>query len=106
LQAFSNLVANSVKYSPGGGTIAVSAHAEEKQIVICVKDEGIGIAEDDIPHLFERYYRGSNVASIVGTGIGLFLVKVVVDLHLGSINVQSHKGSGSQFEVRLPLGET
>ena len=105
-QAFSNLVANSVKYSPGGGTIAVSAHAEEKQIVICVKDEGIGIAEDDIPHLFERYYRGSNVASIVGTGIGLFLVKVVVDLHLGSITVLSQKGSGSLFEVRLPLGET
>jgi signal transduction histidine kinase len=56
--------------------------------------------------LFERYYRGSNVASIVGTGIGLFLVKVVVDLHLGSINVLSEKGSGSLFEVRLPLGET
>ncbi len=105
-QAFSNLVANSVKYSPGGGTIAVSARADEKQIVISVKDEGIGIAEDDIPHLFERYYRGSNVASIVGTGIGLFLVKVVVDLHLGSITVLSQKGSGSLFEVRLPLGET
>jgi len=103
-QAFSNLVANSVKYSPDGGTIAVSAHVEEKQVVIRVKDEGIGIAEEDIPHLFERYFRGSNVASIVGTGIGLFLVKVVVDLHLGSITVLSRKGSGSLFETRLPAG--
>jgi signal transduction histidine kinase len=105
-QAFSNLVANSVKYSPGGGTIAVSAHIEENQVKICVKDEGIGIPEADIAHLFERYYRGSNVSSIVGTGIGLFLVKVVIDLHLGTINVTSQKGTGSVFEVRLPLKES
>ena len=73
---------------------------------ICVKDEGIGIPEADMSRLFERYYRGSNVASIVGTGIGLFLVKVVVDLHLGTINVTSQKGAGSVFEVRMPLKET
>jgi signal transduction histidine kinase len=94
-----------VKYSPGGGTITVSAQLEEKQILVRVKDEGIGIAEQDIPHLFERYYRGSNVASIVGTGIGLFLVKVVVDLHLGSTTVRSPQGGGSAFEVRMPLGD-
>ena len=105
-QAFSNLVANSVKYSPGGGTIAVSAQMKENQVTNSVKDDGIGIPEADMSHLFERYYRGSNVASIVGTGIGLFLVKVVVDLHLGTINVISQKGAGSVFEVRIPLKET
>ena len=102
-QAFSNLVANSVKYSPIRGTIVVSARIERDHAIICVKDEGIGIPEEDMPHLFDRYYRGSNVASIVGTGIGLFLVRVVIDLHLGVINVRSQKGVGSVFEVQLAL---
>jgi two-component system, OmpR family, sensor kinase len=64
-----------------------------------------GIPEEDMSHLFERYYRGSNVAGIVGTGIGLFLVKVVIYLHLGVITVRSQKGVGSVFEVRMPLKE-
>ena len=102
-QVFSNLVANSVKYSPSLGTIAVSARIEGDHAIICVKDDGIGIPEEDMPHLFERHYRGSNVAGIVGTGIGLFLVKVVIDLHLGVINVRSQKGVGSIFEVLLSL---
>lgn len=104
-QAFSNLVANSVKYSPGGGKIGLSARLDENEMVVRVQDEGIGIPEADMPHLFERYYRGGNVASIIGTGIGLFLVKIVVDLHLGSIKVTSQKGAGSIFETRLPLGD-
>ena len=101
-QTFNNLVANSVKYSPAGGAIKVSATLRGDGVRVSVADEGIGIPRSDIPHLFERYYRGRNVASIVGTGIGLFFVKIVVDLHDGSIAVESEQDRGATFEVALP----
>jgi two-component system, OmpR family, sensor kinase len=63
----------------------------------------IGIPAGDLRRLFERYYRGGNVSGIVGTGVGLYLVKTAVDLHKGRIEVASEEGSGSRFVVRLPL---
>jgi two-component system, OmpR family, sensor kinase len=101
-QAFNNLVANSVKYSSAGGEINVSTKLSEERIKVLVKDEGIGIPKSDLPHLFERHYRGGNVAGIVGTGIGLFLVKIVIDLHEGAVAVTSEQNVGSTFEISLP----
>ena len=72
------------------------------RVVVAVTDRGIGIPESDLSHLFERYHRGSNVSGIVGTGVGLYLVKTAVDLHHGSVDVQSREGEGSCFTVRLP----
>lgn len=103
-QLFSNLVSNAVKYSPDGGLIEVRATLSDGAVVE-VSDRGIGIPEDDIRHLFQRYHRGSNVSGIVGTGVGLFLVKLVVDRHGGSIDVSSQPGEGTRFVVRLPLGQ-
>jgi signal transduction histidine kinase len=71
--------------------------------MVRVKDNGIGIPAKDRAQLFERYYRGSNVSGIVGTGVGLYLVKMVLDLHGGEISVTSTEGEGSDFSVRLPL---
>ena len=106
-QVFSNLLGNAVKYSPGGGAIEVAAWAADEEIVVSVADRGIGILERDIDRVFERYYRGGNVSGIVGTGVGLYLVKTTLDLHGGSIAVQSAEGAGSRFTVRLPRdGET
>ena len=101
-QTFSNLLSNAVKYSPAGGAIAMMMESSPDQVVVSVSDHGIGIPARDLAHLFERYHRGSNVSGIVGTGIGLYLVKTAVDLHHGTIEVQSREGEGSRFTVRLP----
>ena len=102
-QAFSNLLSNAVKYSPGGGTIEVEAEFVADEAVVAVADRGIGIPAGDLNRLFERYHRGSNVSGIVGTGVGLYLVKMAVDLHGGGIEVKSKEGDGARFIVRLPL---
>jgi signal transduction histidine kinase len=102
-QVFSNLIANAVKYSPNGGGIVVEAATAADKATVSVTDRGIGIPAADLGRLFERYYRGSNVSGIVGTGVGLYLVKTAVDLHKGRIDVVSQEGSGSRFTVSLPL---
>jgi two-component system, OmpR family, sensor kinase len=102
-QVFSNLLSNAVKYSPGGGVIAVAAEMFADEIVVAVTDHGIGIPSSDLDRLFERYHRGSNVSGIVGTGVGLHLVKMVVDLHGGRVIVDSKEDEGSCFTVHLPI---
>ena len=103
-QMFSNLISNAVKYSEDGRPIHVTAEIdiEAQQVVVTVEDHGIGIPQKDLEHVFGRYNRGSNVSGIVGTGVGLYLVKIVVDLHGGSVAVESKEGEGSRFTVRLP----
>jgi two-component system, OmpR family, sensor kinase len=102
-QLFSNLLSNAVKYSPGGGAIEVEVEMRVDEIVVAVADRGIGIPVNDLERLFERYHRGSNVSGIVGTGVGLYLVKMVVDLHRGRVEVTSAEGAGSRFTVHLPV---
>jgi two-component system OmpR family sensor kinase len=102
-QVFSNLLANAVKYSPDGGAILVEAAVIANEAVVSVTDRGIGIPSGDLSRLFERYYRGGNVSGIVGTGVGLYLVKTAVDLHKGRIEVATEEGRGSRFVVRLPI---
>ena len=102
-QMFSNLLSNAIKYSAGGELVDISARLDNGQIVVSCKDRGIGIPARDVDQLFERYYRGSNVSGIVGTGVGLYLVKMVVEVHAGEIAVDSKEGQGSTFTVRLPL---
>jgi two-component system, OmpR family, sensor kinase len=102
-QVFSNLLSNAIKYSPGGGTIEVDAGIVANEVVVAIADRGIGIPAADLDRVFERYHRGGNVSGIVGTGVGLYLVKVAVDLHGGNIDVISEEGSGSRFAVHLPI---
>jgi two-component system, OmpR family, sensor kinase len=102
-QVFNNLLSNAIKYSPGDSAIKIRAAIESGRAVVTVEDNGLGIPAADIDRLFERYFRGSNVSGIVGTGVGLNLVKMVVDLHGGEILVESKEGKGSRFTVRLPI---
>jgi signal transduction histidine kinase len=102
-QVFSNLLSNAVKYSPAGGAIEVEAGIAANEAAVAVTDRGIGIPAKDLDRLFERYHRGSNVSGIVGTGVGLYLVKMAVDLHKGRIEVESREGHGSRFIIHLPL---
>jgi len=101
-QLFSNLLSNAIKYSPDGGLISVALESEASSAVVSVQDRGMGIPESDTARLFERYYRGSNTAGIVGTGLGLYFVKTVIELHGGQVTVESRAGAGSCFQVRLP----
>ena len=101
-QVFGNLLSNAVKYSPHGGLIKLCARFDPDQVVVTVEDQGLGIATRDKLRIFERYYRGSNTAGIGGTGVGLHLVKLMVDLHHGAVEVDSIEGKGSRFTVRLP----
>ncbi len=102
-QVFSNLLSNAIKYSPAGGAIEVDTEIAAGEVVIAIADRGIGIPAADLDRLFERYHRGSNVSGIVGTGVGLYLVKIAVELHGGDIEVKSKEGDGSRFGIRLPL---
>jgi two-component system, OmpR family, sensor kinase len=101
-QAFSNLLSNAIKYSPDGGAIEIDADIVAGDVVVTISDHGIGIPAADLDRLFERYHRGSNVSGIVGTGVGLYLVKMAVDLHGGRVEVTSREGEGSRFVIRLP----
>ncbi len=102
-QMFSNLLSNAVKYSSAGSVIEVGAEQDGGAVLVAVRDHGIGIPAKDIGQVFERYYRGSNVSGIVGTGVGLYLAKMVVEAHGGEIVVDSQEGEGSKFTVRLPV---
>jgi two-component system, OmpR family, sensor kinase len=101
-QVLSNLLSNAIKYSPDGGAIVVDAAMAADEVVVVIADHGIGIPESDLDRLFERYHRGSNVSGIVGTGVGLYLVKMVVDMHGGAVTVDSKEGDGARFTIRLP----
>lgn len=101
-QVFSNLLSNAIKYSPDGGVIAVDAALANDEVIVTIADHGIGVPAGDLDRLFERYHRGSNVSGIVGTGVGLYLVKMVVDMHGGAVAVESTEGEGARFTIRLP----
>jgi heavy metal sensor kinase len=102
--AFSNIIDNAVKYTPPGGKIIVSTREKDANIVITVSDTGIGISEDDIPRLFERFYRADKEGSrkLGGTGLGLAITQWIIHAHNGKIGVKSTVGSGSDFIVAFP----
>ena len=100
----SNLISNAIKYSPQGKVILVSCNADQNRIVVHIKDEGMGIKEEDQARLFQRFYRisTSHRENISGFGIGLYLSKEIVERHEGEIWVESESGKGSTFSFSLP----
>jgi two-component system sensor histidine kinase SenX3 len=102
--AITNLVDNAIAYSPRGTRVAVSARAADGHVDISVSDQGIGIAETELPRVFERFYRVDQARSRAtgGTGLGLAIVKHVANNHGGSVSVWSVPGAGSTFTIRLP----
>lgn len=98
---FSNLLSNGLKYSPLGGTVWLRVKAAEDRTAFEVEDQGIGIPPDELHHLFDSFHRASNVGAIAGTGLGLSIVKKSVELHGGTISVESDLGKGTRFTVVL-----
>ena len=102
-QALLNIIENAVYYTPDGGTITVSMQLEAQTIIIDVQDTGIGIAEEDVPHIFERFFRVDKARSERGrAGLGLAITKKIVEAHGGQMDVSSKLGEGSLFRVVLP----
>jgi len=104
-EVFMNLISNAVKYTGPGGKITVSSSHDRSHAIVSVEDNGIGIERDEIPKLFERFYRIKNnkTRKIIGTGLGLSIVKEVVEAHDGAVEVKSAEGRGSVFTVKLPF---
>ncbi|HSE40060.1 MAG TPA: ATP-binding protein [Acidobacteriota bacterium] len=104
-QVVLNLLDNAIKYTPTGGSIAVKVRKENGSGVISVQDSGPGIPKEDLPHIFERFYRvdKSRSGDSGGTGLGLAIVERIVESHSGEIQVSSKKGDGSLFIVKIPL---
>ena len=98
-----NLLSNAVKYSPDGGKIHLELVCEHESVTFRIQDEGIGISAADQAKLFNTFHRGNNVGKIAGTGLGLAIVKNCVELHGGTIFVESEVGAGTTFIVTLPL---
>jgi signal transduction histidine kinase len=103
-QALANLVDNAVKYTPAGGTVTIAARADGASVVIEVRDSGPGITADQQPRIWERLYRGDAGRHERGLGLGLSLVKAVVEAHHGTAEVVSAPGTGSTFRIVLPAG--
>jgi len=104
-QVFYNLLSNAIKYSPNGGEIRISGQIRTKQVIVCVSDEGPGIAPGDIPHVFDRFYRSSDASrKTKGAGLGLFLVRAVVEAHNGRIWVDPQPERGARICFSLPRG--
>ncbi len=103
-QAISNLVSNAIKYTPQGGQISVSVTSESGQIVVTVEDNGFGIPSTDQPYIFDKFYRAQtkDTEDIVGSGLGLSIVRSIVEKHQGRIWVRSQEGVGSTFTFVLP----
>ncbi len=98
-----NLLSNSINNSPEGGTAQFDLVCTAREAIFRITDNGIGIPAEYLPQLFESFQRASNVGTIQGTGLGLAIVKKAVDLHGGTIAVESQVGVGTTFTVRLPL---
>jgi signal transduction histidine kinase len=103
-QAAANLIDNAVKYTPSGGRVVVRVGRDEHWAVLEVADSGPGIPADELPRIWDRLFRGDRSRTERGLGLGLSLVKAIVEAHGGAVDTVSEEGKGSTFSVRLPLG--
>jgi len=103
-RVFRNLVGNAIKFTPIGGKITVSSSPDDGYVRVSIQDTGRGISREDLPLLFSQFRRLKSSVGIEGTGLGLFIVKTLVEAHKGTVQAESGDGQGSTFIVRLPIG--
>ncbi|HET7378100.1 MAG TPA: sensor histidine kinase, partial [Anaerolineae bacterium] len=104
-QALAILIANALRYTPADGSISVNARRETDHLLIEVSDTGSGIALDDLPHVFERFYRADKSRSRAGggSGLGLAIAKSIIEAHAGTIEARSEVGQGTTMRIELPI---
>jgi signal transduction histidine kinase len=105
-QVLGNLVSNALRYTPAGGQISLGAAQDAGHVLLTVQDTGAGIAADDLPHVFDRFYRGDQARAGDGgeSGLGLTIARSLIQLHGGTITVQSSPGKGTTCAIALPVG--
>ena len=104
-RVFTNLLSNALKYSDTDTPVVVRALQVGEMVEIAITDQGKGIPPDDLPHLFERFYRAQGARKADGIGLGLYIAKALVEAHGGRIWVESEEGKGSTFSFTLPVAE-
>jgi two-component system sensor histidine kinase VicK len=104
-ELFSNLMTNAAKYTLVGGHVELLVSNTDDKILVKVQDDGVGIPDDALPHIFEEFYRANNVKAeaVEGTGLGLSIVKQILNVHGGEIWVESEQGKGTTFSFTLPI---
>ena len=102
-QVFINIISNAIKYTPNGGAVSVDVRLGKDSGAVSVRDTGIGIRAEDIPFIFDRFYRVEASRSSTGFGLGLSIAKSIVEAHGGTISIQSAPGEGSTFTITLPV---
>ena len=102
-----NILGNAVKYCPENSTITISLHEQQDMVVFDISDTGYGISAEDLPHIFDKFYRAKDehIKKQIGSGLGLAMTNEIIRLHGGEIDVQSEPGKGAQFTVMIPKGE-
>lgn len=103
MRAFLNVIDNAVKFTPNGGTIALTVKKKNARAVFTVKDTGIGITKTDLPHIYNRFYRGAGTEKTLGSGLGLSIALALINAHRGTIDVKSKSGKGTSVTIELPL---
>jgi signal transduction histidine kinase len=98
-----NLLDNAIKFTPDGGKIIITAYATKEEISVTIEDDGIGMSEETLKHIFEQFYRGDTENRYEGSGLGLSLVHRIVQMHKGTVIAESVPERGSIFMVTLPL---
>jgi adenylate cyclase len=101
-RALWNLVSNAIKFTPNGGSVSVVSETREKHVILQVKDTGTGIPQEELSSLFSEFRRLEGAVNTEGTGLGLFIVKTIVEVHGGTVTVQSTLGAGTTFTILLP----
>ncbi len=103
-EVFTNLVSNAINYSPDGGAVKMAALSRGDYVEVLVSDTGIGIDPEEIPKIFDKFYRVKDpkARQVIGTGLGLAIVKGIIDAHHGTVEVESRLGTGTTFRILLP----
>jgi len=105
-EAFVNIIGNALKYSHDGSKVTLQVEEKENNLIVSIKDTGVGVSEDDIPHIFDGFYRGKSGQAVAeGHGIGLAVSRQIVEAHNGSISVESELGKGTTFVISLPISK-
>src|SRR5699024_2216554 len=99
-----NLIANALKYNKKRGEVSVACAKQNNDVIVTIRDSGVGIPKDKLPHIFDRFYRidQARTSDVSGTGLGLAIVQRIVSLHNGKVNVASEEGVGTTFTITLP----
>ncbi|MHC4406376.1 MAG: sensor histidine kinase, partial [Planctomycetota bacterium] len=107
-QVLTNLLSNAVRYNRDGGSVRVSATTDNEEVAVKISDTGIGIPREELPHIYDRFYRVDKARSRAngGSGLGLSICRTIVEAHGGTITAQSESEAGTTFEIRLPLSTT